>query len=93
MCEPWQNPKTLEQRKTNLIVALPLKMLKGRTEEYCGKEIIANFNGKTVSGLIAWDGCVACDGNVSIFCIPFEVQTRSSPKCSVLLGLRSSFII
>lgn len=66
MCEPWQNPKTLEERNSNMIVALPLKVLTGHTEEYCGKEIIAHFNGKTVGGLIAWDGCVACDGNVSL---------------------------
>lgn len=65
MCEPWQDPKTLEERKSNRIVALPLNKMEGHTKEYCGKEIVAHYRGKTIGGLIAWDGCVACDGNVS----------------------------
>ena len=65
MCEPWRNPRTLGERNSNKIVALPLKMMKGNLQEYCGKEIIARYKGKTVRGLVAWDGCVQCDENVS----------------------------
>lgn len=61
MCEPWTGPKTIAQRGTNRIVALPVSMMTGNLEKYCGKEVVAHYNGKTVSGLIAWDGCAACD--------------------------------
>lgn len=67
MCEPWQNPKKLEERNSNLIVALPVSQMKGRTKDYCGKEVIAHYKGRTIGGLIAWDGCVACDENVGGF--------------------------
>lgn len=62
MCEPWTGPKTISQRGSNRIVALPVSMMSGNLEKYCGKEVIAKYNGKTISGLIAWDGCAACDG-------------------------------
>jgi hypothetical protein len=65
MCEPWQAPKTVKERNTNLIVALPQSMMAGKTKEYCGKEVIATFEGKTIGGLVAWDGCMACNDNVS----------------------------
>lgn len=64
MCEPWQNPQTLAQRQSNIIVALPLTMMKNNLQAYCGKEIIATFKGNTVGGLVAWDGCAQCDDNV-----------------------------
>lgn len=65
MCEPWTNPKTIAQRASNRIVALPSNLMSGNLEKYCGKEVIATWNGKTISGLIAWDGCASCNSNVS----------------------------
>lgn len=65
MCEPWTNPKTLAQRGTNRIVALPVSMMTGNLDKYCGKEVSATYNGRTIDGLIAWDGCAACDNGVS----------------------------
>lgn len=65
MCEPRRNPQKLKDRNTNMMVALPLKIMKGNLKKYCGKEIIARYKGKTVRGLVAWDGCVKCDENVS----------------------------
>lgn len=65
MCEPWTGPKTLAQRGTNRIVALPVSMMSGNLDKYCGKEVTATYNGKTIDGLIAWDGCAACDSGVS----------------------------
>lgn len=65
MCEPWTGPKTIAQRGSNRIVALPVTMMQGNLQKYCGKEVIAHYNGKTVGGLIAWDGCAACVNGVS----------------------------
>lgn len=76
LCEPWQNAKTLKERNTNLIVALPLQKMKSNTKEYCGKEVIAHYKGKTIGGLIAWDGCVACDSNVSVFLVIIPLRCR-----------------
>ena len=72
MCEPWQATKTLAQRGTNKIVALPVSMMSGNLDKYCGKEVTATYNGKTISGLIAWDGCAACDSGVSNIHIFFQ---------------------
>lgn len=65
MCEPWTGPKTIAQRGSNRIVALPVTMMTGNLRKYCGKEVVAHYNGKTIGGLIAWDGCAACVNGVS----------------------------
>ena len=65
MCEPNAGYKTLAQRGSNRVVAMPSNMLSGRQSEYCGKEVVVTFGGKTVDNLILWDGCAACNSNVS----------------------------
>lgn len=65
MCEPNAGYKTLAQRGSNRVVAMPSNMLSGRQSEYCGKEVVVTFGGKTVDNLILWDGCAACNANVS----------------------------
>ena len=64
MCEPNAGYKTLAQRGSNRVVAMPSNMLSGRQSEYCGKEVVVTFGGKTVDNLILWDGCAACNSNV-----------------------------
>jgi len=63
MCEPNAGYKTLAQRGSNRVVAMPSNMLSGRQSEYCGKEVVVTFGGKTVDNLILWDGCAACNSN------------------------------
>lgn len=82
MCEPWRNPQKLKDRNTNMIVALPLKIMRGNLKEYCGKEIIARYKGKTVRDLVAWDGCVKCDENVSQSAHISPPSTRLFPLSS-----------
>lgn len=81
MCEPWTGPKTIAQRGSNRIVALPVSMMAANLKNYCGKEVIAHYNGKTVGGLIAWDGCAACEGAVSLAFILFSSRLVAWPLC------------
>merc|ERR1712093_104540 len=62
MCEPNAGYKTLAQRGSNRVVAMPSELLSGHLAEYCGKEVKVTYNGKTVDNLVIWDGCAACNG-------------------------------
>lgn len=63
MCEPNSGYKTLAERGSNRVVAIPSNMLQGNQAKYCGKEISVTYNGNTVNNLILWDGCAACNSN------------------------------
>ncbi|CAD6573642.1 MAG: hypothetical protein CYPHOPRED_005185 [Cyphobasidiales sp. Tagirdzhanova-0007] len=63
MCEPSSGYKTLAARGSNKVVAIPSGILTGNEAKYCGKAVSVTWNGNTVSDLIVWDGCEACNGN------------------------------
>lgn len=65
MCEPNAGYKTLAERGSNRVVAMPSEMLSGHLADYCGKEVKVTWNGRTVDNLVIWDGCAACNGAVS----------------------------
>lgn len=66
-CEPSNvsKAKTLGQRGTNNIVAMPANLLSGNAAKYCGKKVIVTWNGvqRTDLDLFIWDACQACSGN------------------------------
>ncbi|KAJ3357974.1 hypothetical protein HDU83_000031 [Entophlyctis luteolus] len=68
-CEPpaGQGAETLEQRGTNLIVALANDEIAANKSGLCGKRVQVYYNGAAVDATFyVWDSCVACDGGVRL---------------------------
>jgi len=57
--------KTLGQRATNNIVAMPLDIITGNAATYCGKKVVVTWKGvkRDDLDLFIWDGCQACSSN------------------------------
>jgi len=66
-CEPSDvsKAKTLKQRGTNNIVAMPSSILAANPSKYCGKKVVVTWEGKKRDDLplFIWDGCEKCNEN------------------------------
>lgn len=75
MCEPNSGYKTLAQRGSNRVVAMPSNMLAGNQAQYCGKEVVVTYGDNTVENLVLWDGCASCNSNVRFVPGPLRQST------------------
>ncbi|CAG8976324.1 hypothetical protein HYALB_00005731 [Hymenoscyphus albidus] len=86
-CEPSDasQAKTLAQRGTNNIVAMPQNLITGNASKYCGKKVVVTWEGKkrTDLELFIWDSCASCTGDEGLdFSSTIFAQLAGEKNCA-----------